>query len=350
MKKILMLTAALCVFAACNKDEVKEVNRGSAIDFRMAMDTKATEYSASNLEQFNVVALTDEGAVYFSDVFKKNASAYFMSETPYYWPSSGNLHFYAYYPDLTDAEGNSAFTIDEDTKTLTGYTPDSDISNQKDVIIAKAQGNMTDNRENGIPVEFVHQLSKIEVWADNTNQGFVYKLKGIRMANVYSSGDLDFSDVSVWTTGDEKVTYEVLFEEIELTSASELTDLLATVGGFAMLVPQSTVAWDIEEPANESAGSYWSLKVQINTADGTRIYPPKTADEEDEEFGWMATPVSFNWAPGVNYKYALHLGSGGGFAEPGENDTEVEDIFGGEMQFTVGSMRWKTTIGTNPGL
>ena len=367
MKKILIFAAALSVLAACNKDDVKEINRGKSIDFRAAMETKATEYTDAVLSEFFVTSLTDEGAVYFSDVkfMKESVSPYyFVSETAYYWPASGDLHFFAFYPAPETLGEDIVLTIDSETKTLADYTPAEDIADQQDIIIATAVGNKATNEDSGIAVEFAHQLSRVEVWVDNTNESYVYSVKGVRIANAYPSGDLDFSNGATWTEKGEKVTYEVVLDEA-IANLTTSQNLLESVGGFAMLIPQNTVAWektaddasgddalegeggndlegDLEEDeAGETAatdGSYMSVLVQINTVSGSRVYPPVTDDPDDEEYAWMAAPMDFNWEPGYKYEYVLHLGTGGGITDPAED--EVKEVFGGVMKFDVSTTGW----------
>lgn len=331
MKRIYILAVALFAVLACNKDEVKEINRGSAIDFRAAMATKASEYTDANLEEFVVTALTDDGVAYFSGVTysKEDGSSYFTSETPYYWPASGNLHFYAYYPEPSDLGNDVAIVIDKENKTLTGYTPSDNISEQKDIIIAYAEGNRDENAEDGIAMAFAHQLSRVEVYADNTNTGYSYSVMGVRIAKAFPTGTLDFSNGSAWEESGDKVIYEVKYDS-PVTISAEASDLL---GGFAMLIPQNTSAWNVDEDKeNMSGGSYLSVLVQINTTAGSRIYPETTGDEGDVEYAWMATPVEFNWEPGYKYVYTLKLGTGGGYVDPDETDPG-EEILGGTMKF-----------------
>ena len=338
MKKILMFAAMICVFMACNKDEVKDVNRGKAIDFRIAVGTKADEFTGENLDKFMVTAFTDEGTTYFTDVeFEKPSDGiYFNSEESYYWPVSGDLHFVAYYPDMTTLGADVELSIAKDAMTLNNYTPAQDISQQKDIIVAKATGNKDSNEESGIAIEFAHQLSRIEVWADNNNESYVYSIKGVRIANAYPSGDLDFTNSSIWTEKGDKVTYEVMFDSVKENVTTSL-NLLESVGGFAMLVPQNTVAWEkTTDDAGETVvtdGSYMAVLVQINTASGSRVYPSVTDDPDGDGFAWMASPMEFNWDPGYKYVYTLNFGKGGGITDPDTDD--VENIFKGTIKFDV---------------
>lgn len=51
------MTAAVLTITSCSKDESTEVNNGQAIDFRVAMETRATETTTANITNFLVTAI-----------------------------------------------------------------------------------------------------------------------------------------------------------------------------------------------------------------------------------------------------------------------------------------------------
>lgn len=334
MKKILIIVAGILFISACNKYEIKDQNKGQAIDFRVALETKATEITTANLTEFYVTALKDDGSIYFEDLlFTKKESGYFESDEKYYWPAEGGLHFYAYYPGSSDAL-NISGTLQE----ITDYEAVDNISSQTDIIIAKATGNKTANQETGVELEFAHQLSQVEIRAVNNNAAYTYSIKGVKIANVNTVGSLDFSGPSTeWvskTPGDYVIEYQN--DQNAITISSDPVTLMSN----AMLIPQNTEAWVVnpeEGNTDTNIGSYISILVQINRVvdDQTKVQVyPKGAEGE---YAWMAAPVAFNWVAGYKYVITLDLGKGGGYEDPKNDDTDddVEKVLGGQMKFDV---------------
>lgn len=327
MKKILIL-AILLILSACSKDNLKDINKGQPIDFRMAV-TKA-EHTTENLQSFKVIAFKDDGEIYFNDVVFNNEGGTFKSETSYYWPVEGNLHFCAY----TGCD-SPEFIFDEDMKSISVQVSGVDASSgDTDIIVAKAKGNKNDNEESGIELLFEHQLSKVEICVQNTNESYIYSIKGVRIANVYGSGSLDDSKNVVWETGGEGTSIFTYEYQIEEETCSEEPIMLKNW----IVIPQTTEEWQKES----STGSYVSLLMQINQVvsnnDGEqtlrRVYPPITEDENDDEFQWVATPIAFSWSKGYKYIYTIDLGNGGGITDPEiGGGQEPQPIFGGEMKF-----------------
>lgn len=353
MKKYIIITAlSLIGLAACTKDTIKDVNTGKSIDFRAALDTKGSEVTTSNLAGFYVTSLTESGAVYFTDEsFTKNGD-YFESSTKYYWPAEESLNFYAYSPAANVLGEDVEITVNSEAKTLTGYVPSSDISSQLDIVIAKAAGNKAVNENTGVFLQFLHQLSQVEVRALNENDGFNYSVKGIKIMNVASGGDLDFSVTTKWTPSAVLTSYTVEHDtavELETESVS----LMPTDGDNAMLIPQTTAAWDIENDAatNSSKGSYLAVNVQITTKDGSRVFP------SSGDYGWVAYPIGFEWEPGYKYIYTLNFTEGAGYVDPENTPYDPEnpyqpgdDVLGGQMTFEADIESWWSNNSYSPSL
>lgn len=353
MKKYIIITAlSLVGLAACTKDTVKDVNTGKSIDFRAALDTKGSEVTTLNLTGFYVTSITENGAIYFTDEsFAKNGD-YFESSTKYYWPAEESLNFYAYSPAVSALGEDVEITVNSGAKTLTGYVPSSDISSQLDIVIAKATGNKAENETSGVFLQFLHQLSQIEVRALNENDGFNYSVKGIKIMNVASGGDLDFSVTTSWAPSSEITNYVVEHAEA-ITLGAEAVSLMPAEGDNAMLIPQTTAAWDIENEAetNSSKGSYLAVNVQITTKDGSRVFP------SSGDYGWVAYPVAFEWNPGYKYIYTLNFTEGAGYVDPENTPVDPEDpyqpggdILGGQMTFEADIESWWSNNSYSPDL
>lgn len=338
MKKIFIIAASILFISACNKYEIKDQNKGQAIDFRVALETKATEITTANLTEFYVTALKEDGSIYFEDLLftKKVESGYFESDEKYYWPADGALHFYAYYPGSSE-DLNISGTLNK----ITDYEAVGDISSQTDIIIAKATGSKTANQETGVELEFAHQLSQVEIKAVNNNAAYTYSIKGVKIANVNTVGSLDFSGPSTEWVSETPGDYMIEYQDAKPISPDPVT-LMSN----AMLIPQNTEAWVVnpeDDTAAEQAeegdniGSYISILVQINRVVDNQTKVQVYPKGEEVGYAWMAAPVAFNWTAGYKYVITLDLGKGGGYEDPENDDTDddVEKVLGGQMKFDV---------------
>ena len=324
---------AALAFASCAKDSVTEANRGQAIDFRVAAQTRAAETTTDNLAKFKVTALTTD-ANYFTDVqFNKEGSFYSSAPDFYYWPNTGSLQFYAYSP--VDLAGVS---VTNSTKTVTGFTPAADIKDQVDFITATATGSKA-NETDGVALNFSHELTQILVQAKNTNAAYTYEIKGFKIANVVGKGDFDFTKTSNngWTLSDESTdvkSYLVNFEQ-SITLSGTAQSLMGE-NGSAMLLPQELTAWT----AADNTGTYFAVLAQVKTSTGTVVHPKDT----DEDYGWLAVGVDTEWKAGYKYNYTLDFTTGAGTSvTPEGEDTEDGELFGGKIQFTATVTPWTST-------
>ena len=88
-------------------------------------------------------------------------------------------------------------------QTLTSFSPKDNIAEQVDLIYATATGKKSTNEANGVKLDFKHMLSQIEIKAKNDNKGYVYKVKGVKIAYIKKQGNLNF-DKAVSETATEK--------------------------------------------------------------------------------------------------------------------------------------------------
>lgn len=342
MKKQLFLTAmAALVMVSCSEENVLDTNRGNAIDFRAAMATRAQETNTANMSSIYVTALDARNENLFSDqLFSKNGN-FFTSTPAYYWPGDGsNLTFYAYSPSKTDLGG--MLTITSASKQLTDFSPQATINSQKDFVTAKATGNKT-NETSGVQLQFEHRLVQIEVKAKNANEGYVYKVKGVRIGKPVSKGTFDF-ETNAWSLDTEKTNYEADCDD-EKTLASSPVSIMKTDGDNAMLIPQQLTAWVATDKTNAAEGAYLAVKVKITTKAGARVYPVAT----NADYDWVAVPIGTNWVAGNKYVYTLDFSNGAGKVDPEkvEDPTHPEDnykpgddILGEAIKFTVSVTDW----------
>ena len=343
MKKSMFLIAgAALALASCSKDEPVSTNHGNAIDFRAAMQTRATATTTANIAKFFVTAFDKNGANYFSDAEFTKDGSFFTSTPSYYWPSDGSeLSFVAYSPSKDELGGT--LTLSKDSKTLVDFSPAAAIADQKDFITAAATGSKS-NESSGVALTFAHQLAQIELKAKNANEGYVFKVQGVRIGKPVSKGTFDFG-TSAWTLGTDKTNCAVTYEGSEKTLTATAVSIMAKDGDNAMLLPQELTAWDSEnDKTNDAEGAYLAVKVQITTKDGYRVFPAASVGEYD----WVAVAIGTKWDAGKKYIYTLDFTNGAGKVDPEkpeptdptDPDNPGEDIFGGAIKFTVTVNDW----------
>ena len=318
MRRIsIFMSIAAMILTSCAKDSMKEANKGRAIDFRVAAQSRATETTTANLTTFYVTAIDESGSNYFTNSAFTKVDEYFCSSPAYYWPGSEELNFYAYAPSATSL--GATVTINKDTKIIEGYAPAIDITDQKDLVTAIATGSKEDEAS-GVALTFSHQLSQIEIKARNANEGYTYKIKGVRLAQPVAQGDLNLA-TGEWDLSNEdtdKAVYQVTYSNT-VTLNTFAQNIMRAEGDNAMLLPQQLVAWNPEtDPTNANKGAYISVYAQIKTADGAKVYP-KT--EEEDAYAWLAVPIDTKWEAGHKYVYTLDFTEGAGYSDPLDGST-----------------------------
>ena len=392
MKKIILMVS-LVAFAmvSCNRDFVVAENQGSKIEFRTAVDTRATELTLNDINEFCVTAFYEDGTQYFSEIFVLEGG-FFVPESgkEYYWPSDDNLYFYAYYP--CDEAFRRGVVVTEERKSIPDFTPAEDIADQLDFISAIKVTNKAAS-SNGVVLEFKHQLSQVEVQAKNTNKGYSVKVQAVRINNVFASGDFDFTaPVTNWSVDDAITSYEVAYSDTYVKLANAAVTLMGDSGN-AMLIPQSRLAWgpeqdpaeepseinehvegdipegegtpdeggepedgdDVEEtpaaPITATDGVYIAFQIQVESSTGSRIFPVESAGD----WGWVAVPVEINWLGGYKYTYVCDFSEGLGVIAPEQNPDDDPDnpynpgdnTVGGEVNVSVDFNSYNGSIWNN---
>lgn len=320
MKKNLFILGSVAVaLASCSNEEVMEMNNSDAIDFRVAVGSRATEMTTDGLLSFNVTAITEDGANYFTDINFTKKGSIFSSADVYHWPGNSKVDFFAYAPET----GVGTVTITKDAKQFADFTPEGKISQQVDFITSHAQGSKATD-EAGVALDFNHMLSQIEIQAKNDNEGYVYKVKGVRIANAMSKATMTYTGGKWnWGEGSDRAIYGVTYSD-PLTLGSKEQSLMGKSGN-AMLIPQSLAKWTSND-AVDAQGFYISVLVQISTKQGYQVFP-----ETAETYGWVAVAVDATWEAGKHYTYALNFSNGAGFVAPDQSSIKPgESGNGGE--------------------
>lgn len=343
MKRVLLLVCATALIAttSCVKDEVVKIRESQAIGFRTFVETRGLEANTWTLMSFYVTALeTGADTPYFNDLmFMVVGTEDYASSPVYYWPGNERkLEFYAYAPSVADMGDGADVTITHSEKSITGYTVNDDITLQKDLIFAynNNDGAGLDEVES-VPLAFNHLLSKISVNA-RTDSDYIYNIAGVRLGGAYNKGDIANLYDTVWSTDayNSKSIYSMTYDDDIVTvqknegSMSLLKELpnLNSYGNsnYMFMIPQTITPWDPEnDNTNVNKGAYISVRLQINTAEGVRVYP---SESDTDGYAWVAVPISeVEWKGGYAYTYYLDFTNGAGYVDP-EEEGAGEKVLG----------------------
>ena len=343
-KLLLACIAAAAVMTSCSNDEVLEVNKGRAIDFRSAIASRATETTLENLDSIFVTAFNENKLAfpYFENLkFTQGGSTnMWFSEEKYYFPGdNSSLTFHAYAPSAADM--GATITSDSENKNvvISEFTTAEDITKQVDIIYASAVDQRESAAADGVFLTFKHALSQVVIKAKSASTGYNYEVKGVRIAMVDSKGSFDFNEAK-WTLGeDAKKTYTMTYNDAVVlgTDAKELMN----GGENAMLLPQALTAWDWDggngDKENTKNGAYLAVLVKITTKDDALVYP---FNEDSEDYAWAAIPVEGSWEAGKRYVYTLDFTSGAGYVDPTYPVKPGEPILVGNIRFNVDIEGW----------
>lgn len=368
MKKYFLFSAMAAVaLASCTNDDVVDVNKGGGISFHASLDKARTKAvtSLSNLNAFNVTAIGNSSN-YFTGlgVTSSDNGATWTTASTYYWPGY-ELAFFAYAPQTP----GGTVGISGTEKKISDFSPAQDVSAQNDLVIAYNTGTKAANEGSGVPLNFKHALSQIEVQAKCSNEKIKIEILGVRMVNAATKADFTFPETetaaayvlgqSQWANWSGQNGGSTNDYYIKGTTPVTLTDNAQSImfgDDNFMLVPQQLTKW-VGSSHTDKTGAYLSVLCRIYSLDGsneTLLYPQPTAtDNKDGKYAFSAIGIDTNWEPGKKYIYTLNFcGSGGGTGQ-GDPDPDVDPdvdpdpgvdpgdpVLGGPIFFTVTVDDW----------
>lgn len=342
MKRALIMTCiAILAITSCSKDVVKEVNRGHAIDFLAATQTKGeTIYGTWTLGSFYATAFEGENR-YFSDVVFSQVGDYFSSNTVYYWPAEEtSLDFVTYNPSLSDLGEDAVLERNETSYKIKNITPKDDVHKQFDFVTALATGQTEAATENGIPLIFHHNMTGISFRAKEILDNYEYIVAGVRIDNAVSSGDYDLTS-GEWTLGTGRKSYEKILD-IPITLGNNSQSLYGTYTDkngydqehYAFIVPQS---FDDRLGTGTTELPTFSVYLQVNFIQGegenqtkTKVFPT------GGDYGWVQgyfpgisgeTTLVYEWEKGKKYNYEISF-------------TDPSTVLGDAVKMTVKFKEW----------
>ena len=192
MKKIFFLSAiALGLMTSCSEDEqlsLPSVDNNTIAFATQSANKPMTRSGATitTLSKFTVDAVNTDNTTFFSNVqyVYDNTQGLFISSTPYYWPTTNTLSFYA----ISDPG-----TVSRDANKVPHYAY-ADWSGEKDLVAATV---LAGEKTIPYPLTFQHLLSQISVSAEakDKTEKLTYKVTSIELS-APCDGTYSFADAT----------------------------------------------------------------------------------------------------------------------------------------------------------
>lgn len=349
--KILAVAAVATLFASCsNEEELANVSKSESNAIRFAgisglSDTRATPINTANLTttNFEVMAfMSADNALFMggkhelghSDqgvkiVYNTSAWDYADKDQQAYWPTTGDVDFYAVSPAMmNDLILYFGYDMTSAAKTITYTTFDeygsssSTIANQ-DVMYAVAKGrNKTNNGTTPVQMKFKHILSQVVFKAKTTSSILEVDVENVKIHNFAVGGKFTLPEedpkMSDWTLSPLMGAYTVKLNAANVKTNDAVVDL-SDMNSPMMMIPQQLTKWSTysagtavpKHEADTKKECYLEISMKLKQNDSYLI---GSATE------YKTVYVSFDngtgWEPGKRYIYTLIFG--GGYDDQGE--------------------------------
>lgn len=356
--KILAVAAVATVFASCsNEEELANVGKSESNAIRFAgisglSDTRTTPIGTTNLTttNFDVMAfMSSDNALFMggkhelghSDqgvkiVYNTSAWDYADKDQQAYWPTTGDVDFYAVSPAMTDELVSQSFKYDMTStlKTITYATVDeykTAAGTNHDVMYAVAKGrNKTNNGTTAVQMNFKHILSQVVFKAKTTSSILEVDVENVKIHNFVHGGTFTLPEgepaekeptMSNWSTSPDEA---VSIATVKLNAANVKTNNavvdLSDMASPLMMIPQQLKKWSTysagtavsKHEANTKKECYLEISMKLKQNDSYLIgsaaeYKTVYVPFDNGEDGWQ---------PGKRYIYTLIFG--GGYDDQGE--------------------------------
>lgn len=337
------------MFASCsNEEELANVGKSESNAIRFAgvsglSDTRTTPIGTLNLTStnFDVMAfMSSDNALFMggkhvagaSDhgvkiVYKTSAWDYDDPDKVAYWPTSGNVDFYAVSPAITDdLVHRFAYDMTSAAKTITYATVDEYNSpgTNHDVMYAVTKGrNKENNGTMAVQMNFKHILSQVVFKAKTTSSILEVDVENVKIHNFVHGGTFTLPEgepaMSNWSLSPvAEGAYTVKLNAANVVTKNTVVDL-SDMNSPLMMIPQQLKKW-----STYSAGAAVSMH-EANTKKECYLEISMKLKQNDSYLIGSATAyktvyVPFDngtgWEPGKRYIYTLIFG--GGYDDQGE--------------------------------
>lgn len=348
--KILAMAAVATVFASCsNEEELANVGKSESNAIRFAgvsglSDTRTTPIGTLNLTStnFDVMAfMSSDNALFMggkhvagaSDhgvkiVYKTSAWDYDDPDNVAYWPTSGNVDFYAVSPAITDDLVHQGFAYDmtSTAKTITYATVDeyNSTGTNHDVMYAVTKGrNKENNGTMPVQMNFKHILSQVVFKAKTTSSILEVDVKSVKIHNFVHSGTFTLPAgepaMSDWKPSPAaKGAYTVKLNAANVKTNNAVVNL-SDMNSPMMLIPQKLTKWSTYSAgaavskleADNAIECYLEISMKLKQNDSYLI-----GSAAEYKTVYVPFDNATGWEPGKRYIYTLIFG--GGYDDQGE--------------------------------
>lgn len=342
--KILAVAAVATVFASCsNEEELANVGKSESNAIRFAgvsglSDTRTTPIGTHNLTStnFDVMAfMSSDNALFMggkhvsgvSDhgvkiVYKTSAWDYDDPDKVAYWPTAGDVDFYAVSPAITDDLVHQGFAYDmtSTAKTISYSTVDeyNSTGTNHDVMYAVTKGrNKGNNGTMPVQMNFKHILSQVVFKAKTTSSILEVDVKSVKINNFVHSGTFTLPGGEPAKSGWSLSPVAAGAYTVKLNAANVVTKNavvnLSDMNSPMMLIPQKLTKW-----STYSAGAAVSKHEADNAKECYLEIAMKLKQNDSYLIGsaaaYTTVYVPFDnatgWEPGKRYIYTLIFGGG----------------------------------------
>ena len=347
--KILAVAVVATVFASCsNEEEVANVGKSESNAIRFAgisglSDTRTTPIGTHNLTStnFDVMAfMSSDNALFMggkhvsgaSDhgvkiVYKKSAWDYDDPDKVAYWPTFGDVDFYAVSPAITDDLVLQGFAYDMTSaaKTISYTTVDEYDSKgtNHDVMYAVTKGrNKENNGTMPVQMNFKHILSQVVFKAKTTSSILEVDVENVKIHNFVLSGKFTLPAgepaMSDWKLSPAaKGAYTVKLNAANVKTKNAVVNL-SDMNSPLMLIPQKLTKWSTStgaavsiHEAENAKECYLEISMKLKQNDSYLI-----GSAAEYKTVYVPFDNATGWEPGKRYIYTLIFG--GGYDDQGE--------------------------------
>lgn len=348
--KILAVAVVATVFASCsNEEELANVGKSESNAIRFAgisglSDTRTTPIGTHNLTStnFDVMAfMSSDNALFMggkhvsgvSDhgvkiVYNTSAWDYDDKDKMAYWPTVGDVDFYAVSPAITDDLVLQGFVYDMTSaaKTISYSTVDEYNSKgtNHDVMYAVTKGrNKKNNGTMPVQMNFKHILSQVVFKAKTTSSILEVDVENVKIHNFVLSGTFTLPAgepaMSDWKLSPAaKGAYTVKLNAANVKTKNAVVNL-SDMNSPMMLIPQKLTKWStysagtaVSIPEAEKAKEcYLEISMKLKQNDSYLI-----GSAAEYKTVYVPFDNATGWEPGKRYIYTLIFG--GGYDDQGE--------------------------------
>lgn len=350
--KILAVAAVATVFASCsNEEELANVGKSESNAIRFAgisglSDTRATPINTANLTttNFEVMAfMSADNALFMggkhelghSDqgvkiVYNTSAWDYADKDQQAYWPTAGDVDFYAVSPAMmNDLIPYFGYDMTSAAKTIIYTTFDeygssrSTIANQ-DVMYAVAKGrNKVNNGATAVQMNFKHILSQVVFKAQTTSSILEVDVENVKIHNFVHGGTFTLPEgepaMSDWSPSPvAEGAYTVKLNAANVKTNNAVVNL-SDMNSPMMLIPQKLTKWSTysagtavsKRDADIKKECYLEISMKLKQNDSYLI-----GSATEYKTVYVPFDNGTGWEPGKRYIYTLIFG--GGYDDNGE--------------------------------